>query len=204
MRFRAALLLGAFLAVVTSSTAFGQGFQGGLRGAIKDSGGVIPGVEVTLTNERTNIGRNTVTNERGEYVFTNIDPGSYVREGDAAGLQDDRAARHPDRHAAVPDDGPHDGGRRDRGEHHGDRPVAASSRRRTHRPGTVLDSAALQTLPSPGRSAFLIGDDRSRPSSRRVTRSSTASRIRPTRRSCRSAAARAAAFSGLLAREKSW
>ena len=46
MRFRAALLLGAFLAVVTSSTAFGQGFQGGLRGSIRDSGGVIPGIEV--------------------------------------------------------------------------------------------------------------------------------------------------------------
>src|SRR5262249_57636044 len=87
MRFRAALLLGAFLAVVTSSTAFGQGFQGGLRGAIKDSGGVIPGVEVTLTNERTNIGRNTVTNERGEYVFTNIDPGSYVLKATLSGYK---------------------------------------------------------------------------------------------------------------------
>src|SRR5258705_12968791 len=46
MRFRAALLLGAFLAAVTSSAAFGQGFQGGLRGSVKESGGVIPGVEV--------------------------------------------------------------------------------------------------------------------------------------------------------------
>src|SRR5580765_2529701 len=78
MRFRAALLLGAFLAVVTSSTAFGQGFQGGLRGAIKDAGGVVPGVEVTLTNERTNIARTTVTNERGEYAFANVDPGTYA------------------------------------------------------------------------------------------------------------------------------
>src|SRR5262245_32256804 len=78
MRIRAALVLGAFLALSTASLAFGQGFQGGLRGSIKDSGGVIPGVEVSLTNERTNISRSTITNERGEYVFTNIDPGSYV------------------------------------------------------------------------------------------------------------------------------
>src|SRR6476620_3087651 len=77
MKFRAALLLGAFLAVVTSSTAFGQGFQGGLRGAIKDSGGVVPGVEVTLTNEQTNIKRSVVTNERGEYAFASVDPGTY-------------------------------------------------------------------------------------------------------------------------------
>ena len=55
--------------------AFGQGFQGGLRGSIKDAGGVIPGVEVTLTNEQTNIKRSVVTNERGEYSFANVDPG---------------------------------------------------------------------------------------------------------------------------------
>src|SRR6187397_39690 len=78
MRIRVALMLGAFLATVTSVTVFGQGFQGGLRGSVKDSGGVIPGVEVTLTNERTNISRNTTTNERGEYVFTNVDPGSFT------------------------------------------------------------------------------------------------------------------------------
>src|SRR6266511_6141628 len=78
MRFPAALMLGSFLAMLTSSAVFGQGFQGGLRGSIKDAGGVIPGVELTLTNERTNISRNTVTNERGEYVFTNVDPGSYA------------------------------------------------------------------------------------------------------------------------------
>ena len=36
-------------------------------------------------------------------------------------------------------------------------PVAAHRDRRTRRPGTVLDSTALQTLPSPGRAAFLIG-----------------------------------------------
>ena len=47
---------GAFLAGRLRSAVLGQGFQGGLRGAIQGhSGGVIPGVEVTLTNERTNI-----------------------------------------------------------------------------------------------------------------------------------------------------
>ena len=78
MRFPAALLLGAFLAVVASGTALGQGFQGGLRGAVKDAGGVIPGVEVTLTNEQTNISRSVTSNERGEYAFANVDPGSYA------------------------------------------------------------------------------------------------------------------------------
>src|SRR5580765_2942441 len=77
MRFRATLMLGALLVVAAAGSVFGQGFQGGLRGSIKDAGGVIPGVEVTLTNVQTNISRSTVTNERGEYVFTNVDPGGY-------------------------------------------------------------------------------------------------------------------------------
>jgi trimeric autotransporter adhesin len=77
MKFRTALILGALLAVISPGFAFAQGFQGGLRGSIKDSGGVVPGVEVTLTNESTNVGRSTTTNERGEFVFTAIDPGTY-------------------------------------------------------------------------------------------------------------------------------
>src|SRR5262249_55074606 len=77
MKFRATLIVGALLAVISPGLAFGQGFQGGLRGAVKDSGGVVPGVDVTMTNESTNIARSTTTNDRGEYVFTNVDPGTY-------------------------------------------------------------------------------------------------------------------------------
>ena len=97
MRFRAALI-GALLVVLAAGTVFGQGFQGGLRGSSRTAGGVVPGVEVTLTNEQTNIKRSTVTNERGEYVFANVDPGNYKRQGAPSGLQDRSiAARHPHR-----------------------------------------------------------------------------------------------------------
>src|SRR3954462_4320716 len=78
MRFRAALFLGALLLATHAGSVFGQGFQGGMRGSVKDAGGVIPGVEVTLINERTNISRNTSTNDRGEYGFANVDPGVYT------------------------------------------------------------------------------------------------------------------------------
>src|SRR5690242_12767441 len=77
MRMRAALVVAATLVVCLAGNAFGQGFQGGLRGAIKDAGGVIPGVEIALTNEQTNIKRSVVSNERGEYAFANVDPGTY-------------------------------------------------------------------------------------------------------------------------------
>src|SRR4030088_679110 len=85
MRMRAALLLGAILTLAVSGTLFAQGFQGGLRGSIKDAGGVIPGVEVTFTNEQTNVSRSVVTNERGEYVFANVDPGNYKVEATLQG-----------------------------------------------------------------------------------------------------------------------
>ena len=78
MRLRAALALAAVGVVCVAGYAAGQGFQGGLRGAIKDAGGVVPGVEVTLNNEQTNINRSTVTNDRGEYVFSSVDPGTYT------------------------------------------------------------------------------------------------------------------------------
>jgi len=39
---RAVLVLGALLVLVSPVAGYGQGFQGGVRGAIKDSGGGIP------------------------------------------------------------------------------------------------------------------------------------------------------------------
>src|SRR5207244_7902872 len=77
MRFRSAIVLGLLLLVGGANGAAGQGFQGGLRGAIKDAAGIVPGVEVTLNNEQTNIKRTTVTNDQGEYAFAAIDPGNY-------------------------------------------------------------------------------------------------------------------------------
>jgi hypothetical protein len=38
-------MLGALLVVAAAGSAFGQGFQGGLRGSVKDAGGVIPALK---------------------------------------------------------------------------------------------------------------------------------------------------------------
>ena len=156
MRFRAALLVGAFLAVVTSSTAFGQGFQGGLRGSVKDSGGVIPGVEVTLTNERTNISRTTVTNERGEYVFTNIDPGTYGVKATLTGYKtvDRREIPVGTQQFLTMDLTMEVGTLQETITVTGQSPIIETSNAST---GTVLDSQTLQTLPAAGRAAFLVG-----------------------------------------------
>ena len=52
---------------LATSAVFAQTFTGGLRGAVKDSGGVVPGVTVTLTNEATQIARETTSNAAGEF-----------------------------------------------------------------------------------------------------------------------------------------
>ena len=71
-------LLAAVLLAVSASTASAQGFQGGIRGAVKDAGGIIPGAELTVTNEATGVARSTTTNPSGEYNFPNLAPGTYT------------------------------------------------------------------------------------------------------------------------------
>ena len=68
-----------FLLTSSAPAIWAQSFQGGLRGAVKEeSERVIPGVTVTLINQATNISRETVSNEVGEYAFAAVVPGTYI------------------------------------------------------------------------------------------------------------------------------
>ena len=156
MRFRAALMMGALLVVTTAGAVFGQGFQGGLRGSVKDSGGVIPGVEVTLVNEQTNINRSTVTNERGEYAFANVEPGNYGVKAVLQGYKtiDRGGIRIGTQQFLTLDLTLEVGAITESVTVTGQSPLIETANASQ---GTVLDSAALQTLPSPGRNAFMIG-----------------------------------------------
>ncbi len=83
---RCGLLVGvALLAVAAAASA--QTYQGGLRGAVRDPSGVVPGCEVTLTNQATNASRTTVTNERGEFAFANVLPGTYTLKASMPGYK---------------------------------------------------------------------------------------------------------------------
>src|SRR5262249_19640083 len=66
------------LLCLSAAAAGAQQFTGGVRGAVRDANGVIPGVTVTLTNEATNISRETVTNDVGQYNFPAVPPGTYT------------------------------------------------------------------------------------------------------------------------------
>src|SRR3989442_2056116 len=72
-------IVSALLLLVGSGASVdAQQFTGGVRGAVRDANGVIPGVPVTLTNEATNISREVVTNETGQYNFPALTPGTYT------------------------------------------------------------------------------------------------------------------------------
>lgn len=59
------------------SLGFGQTYQGGVRGAVRDATGVIPGASVLLTNAATRQTRQTMTNDVGQFVLPNLPPGVY-------------------------------------------------------------------------------------------------------------------------------
>ena len=49
-----------------------------VRGLVRDAqGGVLPGATVTLKNQKTGVLRTDVTDERGEYRFRQLPPGTY-------------------------------------------------------------------------------------------------------------------------------
>ena len=70
-----------------AASAAGQTYQGGVRGLVRDPQGVIPGAEVTLTNEETSATRTVVSNEVGEYVFSGVQPGVYAVRVGLAGFR---------------------------------------------------------------------------------------------------------------------
>ena len=70
-----------------ASAVSAQQFTGGVRGAVRDANGVIPGVPVTLTNEATNISREVTTNDAGQYNFPAVSPGTYTLKTQLTGYR---------------------------------------------------------------------------------------------------------------------
>src|SRR5262245_27384615 len=75
-RGRFQLLTASVLAMAAPLLA--QTYHGGLRGSVREQGGVIPGASITLLNEATNVPRSTTSNSVGEYAFANVEPGTYT------------------------------------------------------------------------------------------------------------------------------
>ena len=72
----------------TSYSASAQLTRGFISGIVSDaSGGVIAGVQVSVTNKATSISRQTTTNEAGLYRFAAVEPGDYTIQFQLAGFE---------------------------------------------------------------------------------------------------------------------
>src|SRR5215475_8038424 len=85
--FPGARCLGGVLLLVAS--AFGQAsYTAQVRGIVTDqTGAVVQGAQVTMTNEGTGIATTTKTDDRGLYTFTGLRPASYTIKVEAQGFQ---------------------------------------------------------------------------------------------------------------------
>lgn len=78
MRLRNATIVIAVVWVL-SGTAIGQRITGSIDGRVTDpSGAVLPGVEITVTNDATQQSRTTITNETGLYSVPLLPSGAYT------------------------------------------------------------------------------------------------------------------------------
>ena len=151
---RVALIVSlAVTMLVANSNA--QTYQGGVRGAVRDANGVVPGADVTLVNEDTNLGRTTVSNAVGEYAFPNVIPGIYTVSASLSGFKtfESRGIRVGTQDFLTLDLSLEIGEVREAITVTGATPVIDTT---TASVGTLLERQALETLPNVGRNPFVI------------------------------------------------
>ena len=76
------------LTIASIPCLIAQSFNGTVSGTVTDTtGGSVPRVKITLTNEGTNEVRVQTTGDDGGYTFAQVAPGTYRIEGEAAGFK---------------------------------------------------------------------------------------------------------------------
>jgi hypothetical protein len=81
------LVLAAVLLGLPATFAHGQVDQGTVQGVVKDmTGAVIPGVSITVKNDRTGEQREALTGDRGDYLVTALKPSTYTVKTSMAGF----------------------------------------------------------------------------------------------------------------------
>ena len=75
------------MVVATASCLFSQSSEGRILGTVTDqSGAVVAGARITVTNTSTNVSRQLTTTGAGEYVAPNLEPGLYRVSAEAQGF----------------------------------------------------------------------------------------------------------------------
>ena len=152
---RLCVLICGLLLLGVATESLGQQFTGNIRGAVRDSDGVIPGVTVTLINEGTSVARETMSNDAGEYNFPAIPPATYTIRTSLAGYKtyERRGVRIATQQFVTIDLLLEVGAVNESVTVTGEAPIVETSNA-SH--GTVLSRDILEAMPSPGRNAFLV------------------------------------------------
>ena len=148
--------LGA-LVMCASAGLLAQSSQGGLRGVVKDAQGIIPGVTVTMLNEQTNTSRETVTNSVGEYSFPAVEPSNYTVKAVVQGYKtfERKGVRVSTQSFVGLDISLEIGAIEETITVTGEAPLIDTTNAST---GDVLDTKSLESIPTAGRSVFLMAN----------------------------------------------
>jgi len=85
---RVCLAVLAMLVGLAGTPAAAQDFRGGIRGTIVDaSGGVLPGVTVTVTNAATSVAQTVVTDDKGLFEVLYLNGGTYTVKAELSGFK---------------------------------------------------------------------------------------------------------------------
>lgn len=143
------------LSMTITGSAAAQTFTGGVRGAVRDANGVIPGVTVQLINDDNGASREAVSNEQGAFNFAAVPPGTYTVKASLAGFKsyETRAVRVAAQQFVTLDIGLEVGQLQETITVTGAAPLIDTSNASG---GGVITTEQLSTLPSGGRSAFLF------------------------------------------------
>ena len=87
-RIGVCVLTGLIVFVLVGPTAWAQATTAQISGTVKDqSGAVLPGVEINVTQTATRAKRSTVSNETGNYVLASLPLGPYMLEAALPGFK---------------------------------------------------------------------------------------------------------------------
>jgi trimeric autotransporter adhesin len=133
--------------------AAAQNFQGGVRGRVHDVNGIVRAAAIELIEESTRLSRAGVSNDVGEYAFTNVLPGSYTIRAAAPGYKtfERTGLRVGTQTFLTIDVGLDVGSISETVIVRGETPRLDTS---TASVGTLLTRSTLDALPSAGRNVF--------------------------------------------------
>ena len=149
-------LVAVTIVLASAGGVIAQTFTGGLRGAVRDASGVVPGATVTLLNEDSGATREAMANAQGQYNFSAVPPGTYTVRATLTGFKtyENTGVRIGTQQFITLDITLEVGRLEETITVTGAAPLIETSNAST---GGTLDREALAVLPAPGRNAFLIG-----------------------------------------------